>query len=205
MIINVKIFKLFSIFLSYPNKGLKEILDNSSLFLNTEKMFSNKLKNKLLSLIHYFKSNDILYLQENYINIFDIQKGFSLYFFEHLHGDSKDRGQAMVDLKKVYFDYGLIIKKEELPDYIPLFLEYLSLLSYKESIKLLGETINIIAVIGRRLEKKKSLYANIFFALEELSNIKYDVKIVEDALILPKQSTNLDDDWNEPPAFGGSK
>ncbi len=113
-------FKMLSIFLSYPTKEIQENINDSILLIEKEKIIETyKIKNFTL----FIKEKNIFFLQEYYVSIFDKNKDFSLYLFEHIHGDSRERGMAMVDLIELYKKSNIFIKKKnELPDYIPLFL-----------------------------------------------------------------------------------
>src|SRR5690606_23116888 len=90
---------------------------------------------------------DLYELQERYVLLFDRTRSLSLNLFEHVHGESRDRGQAMVDLKDLYERHGLTLASTELPDYLPLFVEFLSTISEVEARELLAETAHILEAI----------------------------------------------------------
>ncbi|MDR5663902.1 nitrate reductase molybdenum cofactor assembly chaperone, partial [Burkholderia cenocepacia] len=96
----------------------------------------------------YVRERDLLTLQENYVGLFDRGRATSLYLFEHVHGESRDRGQAMVDLLQMYERHGLFLNPGELPDYLPVFLEYLSRLPAPDACKLLAETGEILRALA---------------------------------------------------------
>lgn len=204
--IKLKTYKIFSILLLYPNDDLKNSIDFVIDILKEENLVSSYELDELNLFVSYIKKNDLLFLQEYYVSVFDRQKLFSLYLFEHIHGDSRERGMAMIDLgnlyKKSYFE---ILIGDELPDYIPVFLEYLSLLSYDKAALLLGEIINIIAVLARRLKAINSLYYVIFSILESLSNTKPDKKFIEkvlsDDISLNDKYLEIEKNWEEPKIF----
>ena len=204
--LKTKTYKVFSTLLVYPSKEIKSDIDTISYVLYEDNLLSKTEINKLEIFINYIRKTDLLLLQEKYVSVFDRQKKFSLYLFEHIHGDSRERGMAMVDLKNLYkasnFD---IAVSEELPDYIPVFLEYLSLISRNKASVLLGEVINIIAMLGKSLKLNNILYYIIFDLLESLSSIKADVGII-DNIILDKNNNEVnnykvDKDWEEPKVF----
>lgn len=199
-------YKILSVMLMYPKKDTIDFLIQFYDAIENEKILSKMHILNIKKVISYFSKTDILSLQEEYVDFFDRQKTFSMHLFEHIHGDSRDRGQALVDLQNVYEDANLKIKPGELPDYLPLFLEYLSHLSYKDSSKFLGEIVNLIAVMAIRLKRHGSIYSHIFLAIESLSCIKADKKIIDKSIMaMPKQSKTdsaaIDKEWEELPAF----
>src|SRR5690606_38327937 len=103
---------------------------------------------------------------------FDRSPAHSLHLFEHVHGESRDRGQAMVDLLQQYRSNGFEPAAAELPDHVPLFLEYLSLLEPAAAELLLGEAIHVLAAIGDRLGRNDSPYAVVFTVLRSLTQVE---------------------------------
>lgn len=182
-LIKIQTYKIFSNFLSYPDYLLKQNIHFTMTILKDEKILNIENLNKIKEFIYYIKNNDLLFLQENYVAIFDRQKQFSLYLFEHIYGDSRERGMAMIDLKNLYrksnFDLPINV---ELPDFIPVFLEYLSINTPEKAVFLLDEIVNIISVLHQRLKKINNLYYIIFYILESLSNIKSDINIINEVV-----------------------
>ncbi|ALM53999.1 nitrate reductase molybdenum cofactor assembly chaperone [Halomonas huangheensis] len=101
----------------------------------------------------------LLESQAAYVALFDRGRSTSLLLFEHVHGESRDRGQAMVDLLRQYEDAGFVLDRRELPDYLPLFLEYLSTLPGHDVAHWLGDISHILALLTARLETRDSRYA----------------------------------------------
>lgn len=203
--IKSKTYKIFSILLSYPTEELKKSVDDMIDILKYDGLLSNQDIKCITHLISFIKNNDLLYLQEYYVSIFDRKKDFSLYIFEHIHGDSRERGMAMVDLKDFYKKSDLSVLTNELPDYLPLFLEYMSLISENEAKSLIGEIVNIIAILSRKLNIINSDYSYLFASIEKLSDVKCDNNLV-DKIILKFDSSNqsdinVDDDWKDPKVF----
>ena len=122
------------------------------------------------------RSETLITLQENYVATFDRNPAHSLHLFEHVHGESRDRGQAMVDLIDEYRREGFEPAASELPDYVPLFLEFLGALAAdgKEARaeQLLGEAIHVLAAIGDRLARNQSPYAAVFAVLRTLTDVQ---------------------------------
>ena len=109
-------------------------------------------------LIDDIAGTDLMDAQERYILLFDRTRSLSLHLFEHVHGESRDRGQAMVDLIKVYEDGGYTPTTSELPDFLPLFLEFASTRSPAEAIELIGQPAHVFAALQERLRKRQSPY-----------------------------------------------
>lgn len=204
--INLQTYKIFSLFLSYPDTKLKNSIDLVMDILKNEKILSENDIMQINKFIFYIKKNDLLYLQETYVSIFDRQKHFSLYLFEHIHGDSKERGMAMIDLNNLYKKSNFEISQQnELPDFIPVFLEYLSLIDKEKASYLIGEIINIITTLHLRLRMIDHPYHIIFSILESLSKIKPDKKIIKkisnDKSFLKTSNYQIDKDWEEKHVF----
>ena len=122
----MKSFKVFSALLSYPSEALIEAAPQFAAVLDGEKLLPQARRHAVEALIAEIAAGDVYELQERYGLLFDRSKTLALHLFEHVHGESRDRGQAMVDLKAMYENAGLTIAANELPDYLPLFLEFLS-------------------------------------------------------------------------------
>lgn len=197
-------YKLFSIFLSYPNVEIKKYINKFENIIKNENIIKKKSHfNLLKKFISFIKKNEIIYLQEYYVETFDKNKELSLYLFEHIHGDSRDRGMAMIDLIELYKKKKFTInEKYELPDYIPLFLEYLSVINKEKSKKLLKEITNIISTINKKLKTQNNKYYYIFNILEEISSKKNKNKLINEKFKNFNSATStIDNDWEEPKAF----
>src|SRR5690554_2656394 len=108
---------------------------------------------------------DLLDLQCEYSDLFDRSRSLSLHLFEHVHGDSRERGQAMIDLGQHYIDHGFAIQSSELPDFLPLFLEFLSCSDPVEARTWLSEPAHVLQALEERLAERGSSYGAIFHAL----------------------------------------
>lgn len=198
-----KIFKILSILLMYPDQQLKDNAENISIIIRDDNDILKK--DELSSFLIYLKETNLSLLQENYVSLFDRQKKFSLYLFEHIHGDSRERGNAIVDLQNIYKNNKFDINDtKELPDYIPLFLEFISMMEEKEAYDMLGEIVNLIHIIGKRLEIINSNYSIIFSILESLSKIKPDYSIAKKILSKDnniEKHSNIDKEWEEEKIF----
>jgi nitrate reductase molybdenum cofactor assembly chaperone NarJ/NarW len=120
------ILKVMSVLLSYPQAETLAALDEMASVVQQEYRLSAANKAALLGLIDGYRNVDLLDCQERYVALFDRGRFLSLHIFEHVHGESRDRGQAMVNLLQLYQSHGFEMDVHELPDYIPLFLEFLA-------------------------------------------------------------------------------
>lgn len=202
----MKTFKVLGLLLSYPKPEWLPHLDECEAVLAREKFLPKKQLSAVLDLVETLKSADLYELQEQYVATFDRGRSHCLHLFEHIHGESRDRGQAMVNLAAAYEEKGLFIDQAELPDYLPVFLEFLSLCPAEEAVGLLGEPIDIIATIAARLHERSSPYAALFDALVALSKARPDRERIKAVMAEGPEDTSLealDKDWEEAAAFAG--
>ena len=202
----MKTFKVLGLLMSYPQPEWLAHLGEIEAGLLQEDFLPKKQMRAVLAFIAKLKAEDLYSAQETYVSIFDRGRSHSLHLFEHIHGESRDRGQAMVNLADAYREKGFVIDKAELPDYLPLFLEFLSLCPGDEAVALLGEPIDIMATIATRLHKRDSSYAALFDALVALSAVKPSKEVIESELARQAQDDSLealDKEWEEAAAFAG--
>jgi len=202
----MKTFKVLGLLMSYPKPEWMAYLEEFRSTLIDEGFLPKKQLLAVQVFIEKLQSTDLFSVQEEYVSTFDRGRSHSLHLFEHIHGESRDRGQAMVNLSNAYEEKGLYIDQAELPDYIPLFLEFLSLCPRDEAVALLGEPVDIIATIATRLHKRGSSYAVLFDALVALSKVKPSQEKIQEVLAQPLEDDSLealDKDWEEAAAFAG--
>ena len=170
----MKTLRALAALLSYPTAELVEALGEIDDVLDREGVVPVPERTELDRLISELRTGDLYDLQERYGLLFDRTRSLSLHLFEHVHGESRDRGQAMVDLLKLYEEGGYTPVSSELPDYLPLFLEYASTREPKEAITLVGQPANVIAALGERLAKRQSAYGAVMMALLAISKARLD-------------------------------
>ena len=163
-------FKALSLLLSYPTDEIRASAEDLARVLEVEALIPEHTRQRLARLIDQIAKRDLIDLQERYVLLFDRTRSLSLHLFEHVHGQGRDRGQAMVDLMGVYQRHGLTIQARELPDHLPLFLEFLSILPTGQARGFLSQIQHIVTAIKDRLRKRRSVYAAVFSALEELAS-----------------------------------
>lgn len=201
------VLKAVSLLLSYPTQEIRAAIPEIKAALAAA---AGEREMALLGrLADDIAGCDLYDAQERYVFLFDRTRSLSLHLFEHVHGESRDRGQAMVDLMSMYEADGFEIDAKELPDYLPMFLEYLSVKPAAEAAELLGQTVHILAALRERLRKRKSVYANAFAVLEALASGKPDAGLLAGLMQAPEDDPldleALDRVWEEEAVtFGGN-
>jgi len=162
--LDVPVYRVLSALLTYPDQALLTALPELEACLNASQRM------QLAPLFQALRaSDDLIDAQEQYVATFDRRPAHSLHLFEHIHGQSRDRGQAMVDLREEYLRHGLVLDTSELPDYVPLFLEFLGQIPPADASALLGDAIHVLARIGDKLTQYGSPYATVFAVLRTLT------------------------------------
>lgn len=169
---DARLYWLLSTLLAYPAPWLISGLPDIDDYLTQQP----SMRDVLAPLLDRLRTDDLIELQERYVATFDRHPGCALYLFEHVHGESRDRGQAMVDLLDEYRRRGWAPKAHELPDHVPAFLEFLGVLcsegEHDEAARWLGEAIHVLAAIGDRLARESNAYAAVFAALRSLTPVQ---------------------------------
>ncbi len=194
-------FKVLSALLSYPTEELKSAAEEFRHVLREEALVKGANLRNLEALLDDLRDRDIYDAQERYTLLFDRTRSLSLHLFEHVLGESRDRGQAMVNLVEHYESHGFVVSARELPDYLPLFLEFLSVLPVDEAKDLLDEPLEIIATLDERLRKRRSIYRSVFQALRAISRGKVDpgrlAELLAEIETEPDDFEALDKEWEE--------
>ncbi len=155
----MRTFRVLSALLAYPTRELLDGLDTLAPMLDAEALLPCAERRALVRFVTRLGHASLLDAQEAYVGLFDRNRSLSLHLFEHVHGESRERGQAMVRLAALYRLHGLEIAAHELPDYLPLYLEFLSLLPGETARSLLAEPAPVIAALAEKLEARGSDYA----------------------------------------------
>ena len=161
----MKTFKVLSALLTYPSQDLIAAAPEFAGVLDSENLVPAARRDALDGLIGEIATGELYDLQERYGLLFDRTRSLALHLFEHVHGESRDRGQAMVDLKTLYENSGFAIAANELPDFVPLFLEFLSTQPVEAARDLLAQPAHILAAMAERLGRRESSYQAVFDAL----------------------------------------
>lgn len=199
----LKTYKILSLLLSYPSAELQRFLAEVGAELKNEGLLRSEKIGEIEKFTGHFSKMDLTDWQAEYVQLFDNSRSASLHLFEHIKGDSKDRGQAMVDMLEFYKENGMQLSANELPDYIPVFLEFLSTLEVGKAADLLAEPVHIINRIFLALEEKKNPYRYVLSAIVALSARQPDENATK-AVIQNEKPLDLDAEYEEEPVeFGG--
>ncbi len=203
----MKTLRVLAALISYPTTDLVAAADEIRDAIDADTVLPAAERAGLHRLIDDLAGGDLYDLQERYGLLFDRTRALSLHLFEHVHGESRDRGQAMVDLLKLYEESGYTPTATELPDYLPLFLEYASTRSPQAAIDLIGQPATVIAALKERLAKRSSPYGAVMSALLAISKATLDEKALATLRAEPDPDPDdlkaLDAAWEEEEvAFG---
>ncbi len=196
----MKFLRVISILLDYPNEQVYQHLNEFLGVLKQDRQLTLAQKESLRTFIRHFQGGSLLDWQAYYEGLFDRGRALSLLLFEHIHGESRDRGQAMIDLQQHYKDAGLEIGVKELPDYIPLFLEFISTQGEQNAKVWLQDVAHIIALLAARLEKRDSVYSHLFKTLLSWSEAAVDLNDVKSQIANEQRDDTakaIDKVWEE--------
>ena len=193
--------RALSALLSYPSTDLQAHIGEITTAIRKEGVLPSEHVLRLEPLVSSVAQRDLLDAQSDYSELFDRSRSLSLHLFEHVHGDSRERGQAMIDLAEQYVQSGVFLDSSELPDFVPVFLEYTSCLPPAEAIDVIGQPVHVFAALAERLDKRDSPYAGIFHALVALAGVQPDAatlaELQENAPV--EDPSKIDEEWEEAP------
>ena len=188
--------RVLAALLGYPDGRMLAHLAEMRDLLHDERALAHSRLSELDALIDALRRADPLETEAAYVELFDRGRATSLHLFEHVHGESRDRGPAMIDLGQTYEKAGLILAEGELPDYLPAVLEFVSTQPAREAKAFLGEMAHIFNAIFGALQQRDSAYASVLGALLELAGEKAQP-------VKPAVEEPLDESWAEPVVFDG--
>jgi len=182
--------------LSYPDTSLRDHLAEMTTALQGERALRPDRLAELSALMQHLRGARAMDVEAHYVETFDRGRGTALHLFEHVHGDSRDRGPAMIDLLQTYEQAGLYLAPGELPDHLTVVLEYASTQPPAQARAFLRELTHILQAIFSALLRRESPYASVLAAVLELAGEKAQAVKIPD-------EPGLDETWEEPAAFGG--
>jgi nitrate reductase delta subunit len=193
--------KAISALLSYPTAELQAAGDELNDALQQGNLLPAETISELAKLVNEIATGDLYDLQETYVALFDRSRTLSLNLFEHVHGESRDRGPAMVDLVENYRAAGFEPASTELPDHLPVLLEFLAMRPIEEAREILADTAHILDALQTRLNRRESIYAPVFGALVHIAGTEADKEAVAELLSVkddnPDDLEALDAVWEE--------
>lgn len=203
-------YRALSLLLTYPTAEMAALAPAALAALRAERLARPSQVRAIETLAAELSAEDLYDVQARYVDLFDRTRSLSLQLYEHVHGESRDRGQAMVELLKLYSAHGLELSAKELPDHLPVFLEFLSTLPEAEAAALLGQAAHVLEALRERLEKRGSVYARVFDILVSLVEAERDPEALKALLREPDDDPNdleaLDRAWaEEQVTFGPDK
>jgi nitrate reductase delta subunit len=204
---DMKLLSLLSRLIDYPTEQLFSHHQDIVEYIQQDDLLDEKHKNALLAFVEQRFNGELLDWQSEYDGLFERGRMLSLLLYEHIHGESRDRGQAMVDLLKQYRAAGLDIGVHELPDYIPLFVEFASTQGEENARGWLQDVAPILALLAVRLDKRECNYAALFNSLLHISGASIDIQDIALQVANEKRDDGkkaLDKVWEEEAVtFGG--
>jgi nitrate reductase delta subunit len=194
------VLKALGALLAYPSSDLVAALPDIGALIQQEPRLPAAARQSLAQLQDELAAADLIDAQERYVALFDRGRATSLHLFEHVHGDSRERGQAMVDLKQVYARAGFVLAPGELPDFLPAVLEFLAQRPLVETEEMLGDCAHIVRAVGEALQDRGSRYAAVPQALLLLIGAR-GLAVGPVAAVVAEAP--LDEEWREEPVFFG--
>jgi nitrate reductase molybdenum cofactor assembly chaperone NarJ/NarW len=193
--------RALAVLLGYPSSELQQHIGEVREALSGEGALLAAELRRIETLISDFEREELLDLQSAYSELFDRSRSLSLHLFEHVHGDSRERGQAMIDLGEQYMASGYFLDSTELPDFVPVFLEYASCLPPAEAREMLAQPVHVFAALAERLDKRGSHYSAIFHGLVALAGVQPDIEAVSelDEKAPNEDPARIDEEWEEAP------
>jgi len=193
-------WKALAALLAYPTPELVGALPEISAIVDRDPKLGRRERTAVRALVRELAASDLLDAQERYVAMFDRGRATSLHLFEHVHGESRDRGQAMVDLNAVYARAGLKLTTNELPDYLPVMLEFLSTQPEEVSAAMIDDCAHILGKVGETLARRTSAYAAVFAAVLALAG---QPRLETERVSESETERSLDDEWVEEPVIFG--
>lgn len=205
---DLKLLKVLSLLIDYPSNELftGDTLADCTEIVARSTIISPEVRTQIIDLIEDLIDTGSLEAQARYDGLFERGRSLSLWLFEHVHGESRDRGQAMVDLMGQYEEAGFEISVKELPDYLPLYLEFLAYQAtvIEDDIQIrmdIADVSHIIALLAARLEHRGSMYKGCFNALLQIAGKPLDmVEEYQEKISKEKPDDSfeaLDKEWEE--------
>ena len=158
----MNVYAIVARLLDYPQPELHDHLAEARVGVQSDPALAPSEQQALLGVIDWMQARPQLELEADYVQTFDTVPEHALYLTHHTFGDSRERGPALVELGEHYKDVGLVVRDGELPDFLPLMLEYVALIEPHDpdaAQRFLGEARPIVSDLAARLEAQASPFA----------------------------------------------
>lgn len=204
----MRTYRALGALLTYPTEALVEGLSEIVEAVDNEKILSMAHVDALRELCVKLEGQDLMDLQDGYVRLFDRTRSMSLHLYEHLYGEARERGQAMVRLQTLYKFHGFSHTGSELPDFLPLFAEFLSLMPDRTARTILSDAAPVIEALRLRASEKETPYAAVFSALVSLASKSVDREALAEIMRGGGRDDDsleaMDRDWEEAPVTFGA-
>jgi len=204
----MKTYRALGALLTYPSQDLIDALPEIRKVIGDEAMVDPSFLPAIDTLIAHLDAGDLMDAQDAYVSLFDRTRSMSLHLYEHLYGEARERGQAMVRLQTLYQFHGLTHTCAELPDYLPLFCEFLSLMPDRTARTILSDAAATIEALHQRAAKKGTPYAGVFGTLTALASKQVDRELLAEIMRGGGADDDsfeaLDREWEEAPVTFGA-
>ncbi len=195
--------------LLYPTPELREVLPRIGAIVGEEPDLPSRRREALRRWIDALSARDLLDLEEDYTGLFDRGSSLSLHLFEHVYGDGRERGQAMVELSGLYRRNGFTLVERELPDHLAVVCEFLSVAPAPAAAEMLAGVSGVLALLARRLSQRGSGYAEVLGALCDLAGgtpVEPEApETAEPAEDAEQELLELDRAWEDAPVTFGAR
>jgi nitrate reductase delta subunit len=203
----IRTLKALSVLLGYPDDELKAGVAELRRAIASEALLSPRARAALEPLFRELERDELIDLQGRYVDLFDRTRSLALHLFEHVHGESRERGQAMIDLRETYLAQGWEMTPRELPDYLPAFLEFAAMLPLREARAALSDPVHVLQALHERLAERSSPYAAVLAATVEIAGARPAAETLKELRARPDPHADdfeaVDADWEEAPVRFG--
>ena len=203
----MRTFQVIAALLHYPDEALWQHVDPLREILAEEAVLSAAEMRAVDAFLDDLVAHDPIDAQARYVETFDRGRARSLHLFEHVYGESRDRGQAMVELSRLYRRHGYTISARELPDYLPLYLEFLSRLPSNEALERLHEIGALVQHLHAQLADRHNVHAVLLEPLLRLCGLRCDDPLLRERIAAEAPDDTpaaLDATWLEAPVSFGA-
>jgi len=163
------LYRLLAKLLDYPDAELLDAIPETRARLT--RGFDPDERRVIAEFLDHLTGLDLTEAQAAYVMTFDMVPEHALHLTHHLFGDDKNRGPALIDLTEFYKEYGLELAANELPDFLPLVLEFADQLDEEEARMFLSQWTNVLKVLAGNLEDNQSAYAPLVRLVENRAQL----------------------------------